>query len=84
MPRVSEYQPLADFLADHPGPEATLTFAQLEGILGAPLPAAAWTRGWWVNDRVAAPQAHAWLAAGWVVRWVRRSGDQAAVTFVRG
>jgi hypothetical protein len=76
------YQPVTDSLPAHPDPEVTLTFGQLEALLGALLPAQAWTRGWWRNEPVA-EQTHAWLVAGWRVRWVRRSGDATAVTFVR-
>ena len=76
------YEPLRLHLAAHPGEELTLTFAELETLLGAPLPDEAWLRTWWTNAP-GVPHARAWLRAGWRVRWVRRSGDQAAVTFSR-
>jgi hypothetical protein len=76
------YESLRAFLATQPGDELTLTFAEMERLLGAPLPAAAWLRSWWTNA-ADAPQARAWLKAGWRVRWVRRQGPQAAVTFSR-
>jgi hypothetical protein len=76
------YESLRVFLASQPGEELTLTFAEIERLLGAPLPAAAWLRAWWTNA-ADEPQARAWLKAGWRVRWVRRQGSQAAVTFSR-
>ncbi len=60
----------------------TLTFTALEALLDAPLPDGAWLRAWWANS-TGTPQARAWLRSGWRVRWVRRSGAEAAVTFVR-
>src|SRR5215208_1973531 len=69
-------------LLSREGEELTLTFAALERLLGAALPDDAWLRAWWANDP-RSPRARAWLAAGWRVRWVRRSGDEAAVTFSR-
>jgi hypothetical protein len=61
--------------------EVTLTFAEVEAIIGTPLPKSAWERPqWWVN-RPQQGQARAWLTAGWrtrpVNRWMR------TVTFVR-
>ncbi len=76
------YEPLRLHLAAQPGEELTLTFAELEVLLGTPLPDEAWLRTWWTNTP-GVPQARAWLRAGWRVHWVRRSGDEAAVTFTR-
>lgn len=76
------YRPLRQHLASQSGDELTLTFIELEDLLGMPLPDQAWQRAWWTNT-VGVPQAHAWLSAGWRVRWVRRSAYGAAVTFAR-
>ena len=81
-PVSDAYEPLRHHLAAHPDEEPTLTFAEIETLLGAPLPAEAWLRTWWANDP-RAPQARAWLSPGFRVRWVRRRGDEAAVTFGR-
>ena len=47
-----KYQPLADWLAAQPGPRVALTFAQIEQLLGAPLPptARAGTGWWWATE----------------------------------
>ena len=76
------YEPLRLYLASQSGEEVTLTFTAIEALLGAPLPDGAWLRAWWGNT-TGLPQARAWLRAGWQVRWVRRRGSEAAVTFTR-
>ncbi len=44
----AKYQPLGDWLAAQPGERVTLTFGQVEQILGQRLPASAWANaGWW-------------------------------------
>lgn len=77
-----QYYPLRDYLAAQQRDEVTLTFADIDALLGEPLPAAVWQRAWWMNRDTQA-QAQAWLGVGWWVRWVRRSETTAAVTFVR-
>lgn len=77
-----QFHPLRDYLDVQHGEEVTLTFADMDALLGEPLPEAVWQRAWWTNNAKQA-QAQAWLGTGWWVRWVRRSGSTAAVTFVR-
>jgi hypothetical protein len=62
---MSKYNPLSARLAGHAGPEWRASFAELEEVLGFPLPKGARTgRNWWRND-AAAPHARAWSGAGW-------------------
>ena len=83
MPWVRKYQPLADHLAAQSADEVTLSFAQIEAILRATLPATAYLRFWWTNTSVAHPQVRAWRQAGWeVASLVRRDGEWVA-TFRR-
>ena len=66
--------------------EVTISFAELERILGAPLPESASNyRAWWGNqkDSKTRAQAHAWLSAGFVVDSVNQSGSNASVRFKR-
>ncbi|MFN4293766.1 MAG: helix-turn-helix domain-containing protein [Thermoflexales bacterium] len=64
----SKYYPLFAYLHERDQDEVTLTFAQIEKILGKPLPEGARIeRGWWSNRRSASPQAKAWLDAGYKV-----------------
>ena len=72
---ASVYQPLGAYLARQPGPTHTLTFPEVEAILGRPLPAIASTaraRAWWTNDAGRSQADHGWLAADWRVESVDR------------
>jgi hypothetical protein len=62
---MSKYNPLSARLAGHAGAEWRATFAELEEVLGFPLPKGARTgTNWWRNN-AAAPHARAWSGAGW-------------------
>jgi hypothetical protein len=80
---MGKYDPLRVFLTTVAAHEAelTLTFQQIESILGFGLPFSAYQhRAWWANPSTPDyhPYAQAWLGAGWKVdtvnqeaRWVR-------------
>ena len=86
---MSKYDPLYRFLQDiqvNVG-EKTITFSEMERILGFKLPKSACVyRQWWANSTSPQqhPHAQSWLAAGWTVdtvnqqdKWVRfRRGKQ--------
>jgi hypothetical protein len=75
------YEPLQQYLEQAPGKQVVLTFADVEALLGTPLPPGAWhTRSWWANVW-ASSQGYAWVAAGWRVVAVSCEGQ--TVTFVR-
>ncbi|MEF3304071.1 DUF7662 domain-containing protein [Paenibacillus sp. GYB003] len=58
----------------------TLTYTEIEQILGFALPEAAYKhRSWWGNDP-STTQSHAWLSAGWHVSDVELG---ISVTFIR-
>ncbi len=77
---ASVYQPLGAYLARQSGPTLTLTFGQVEAIIGRSLPhSASARRDWWSNDAGHSQADYGWLAAGWVVVTVDR-GHQ-TVTF---
>ena len=83
-----KYQPLRRYLAALPAETAmaTLTFAEIEAILGEPLPAWATTRQFWTNAERAwggSAQAWAWRGAGWRVTGVRWEPRPSVVTFAR-
>jgi hypothetical protein len=62
---MSKYNPLSARLAGHAGPQWRASFAELEEVLGFPLPKAARTgKAWWKND-AASPHGRAWIQAGW-------------------
>lgn len=63
---MSKYQPLTERLAGHRGEEWRASFADIEALLGFPLPKAARkSRAWWTG----AQQGHtrAWMTSGWEV-----------------
>jgi hypothetical protein len=77
----SKYQPLADWLAAQPGDSVTLTFAQIQAILGQQLPVTArQISSWWTGG----PRWHyrppPWRVEGWEVDTRRR---EPGVTFKR-
>lgn len=64
--RRSRYEPLREHLAVRAEPVVTMTFAEIERILGATLPASARRyRPWWANEEAGTHvHARAWLEAG--------------------
>ncbi|MBC6438045.1 MAG: hypothetical protein GDA52_07885 [Rhodobacteraceae bacterium] len=80
---MSKYTPLADYLRNQTTQRLTLTFRQIEGILGCPLPPSAYKhRPWWANEAEGNHvQTAGWLAAGWQTADVDMRGQN--VTFVR-
>ncbi len=76
---MSKYDPLSARLAGHAGAEWRASFAELEEVLGFPLPKGARTgKTWWKND-TAAPHARAWTGSGWEATAVDQA--QGFVTF---
>jgi hypothetical protein len=89
---ASKYDALASYLLRQRGPAHTMSFADIEQLIGMPLPNSSREHNaWWGNDR--SPQSthsqakYGWLAAGWEVESVdpiqqtttfRRSTDATA------
>jgi hypothetical protein len=62
---MSKYEPLTARLAGHADPEWRASFAEIEEVLGFPLPRGARTgKVWWANSG-AQPHQRAWTAGGW-------------------
>ena len=76
---MSKYKPLTDFLQAREPDRWQATFAELEAMMGAPLPKAARERAGWWSD--AGPSAKAWTAAGWTAS---ADLDKAEAAFRRG
>ena len=80
--RQPVYGRLGAYLGACPEREIALTLARIETLLDRPLPRSAWIdRSWWRNRPSGAPQARAWLDAGWRVSTFDRRA--AVVRFVR-
>ena len=81
---MSAYDRLRSKLESERGKAVRLTFSEIEGILGRPLPASAYKfSAWWGNEssrKAGHPQAMAWLDAGFKARV---SLKQRAVDFHR-
>jgi hypothetical protein len=72
---ASDYLSLVGFLTTCTDEEVTLSFEEIQRLLGKPLPMSAFVHAWW--RRPGRP----WSDAGWVVK--RANGRQRRVTFVR-
>ncbi len=71
MKAGSKYFPLFSRLQRAAGAPVTMTFTQIEELLGASLPGSARVRaGWWSNRSQGAVQAVAWMDAGYHVQAV--------------
>jgi hypothetical protein len=79
---VGKYDPLRDYLSARSDalPQLTLTFSDVEALVGA-LPDSARTHpAWWAND--SRPEANSWCDAGWRVLAVDQAAER--VVFARG
>jgi Bacterial antitoxin of type II TA system, VapB len=86
---MSQYSPLANYLACQTEGSWQATFDQIEHIIGRSLPQSAYKRSeWWDNNSKNHSQRMAWRGAGWLatkvdlaerkVRFVRESVAQGA------
>ena len=77
---MSKYDPLSARLARMAGAEWPVSFAELEAVLGFPLPKGARAgKAWWKPDP-ATPQNRAWTEGGWAAEVDPAAGQ---VTFRR-
>jgi hypothetical protein len=77
---MSKYQPLTERLTGHTADEWRASFAEIEDLLGFPLPKAARTsRSWWIGPH--RPHTRAWMTSGWEVGELDPPGG--VVTFRR-
>jgi DNA-binding XRE family transcriptional regulator len=80
MKHRSKYHPLYEHLRASGADALTLTFAQVEMLMGESMPASARARrGWWSNRAAGSPQSAAWTEAGYRVEDVDLQGEH--VTF---
>jgi hypothetical protein len=64
---MQKYCPLGDYLVKQYKVSVSLTFKEIEQILGFPLPPSAYNhRAWWANS-LSHPQAGSWVKVGWRV-----------------
>lgn len=77
---MSKYRPLSDRLSLYDRDEWRATFAEIEEVLGAPLPKSAQQASWWAGT-AEKPHHRAWLDHGWQVAQVDKAAG--AVIFRR-
>jgi hypothetical protein len=78
---MSKYDPLSARLTGDDGREWSVTFADLEKLLGFSLPKTARSGKTWWRNTGAQPHQQAWVSSGWEVAQVDLAG--ARVTFRR-
>jgi hypothetical protein len=62
---LSKYTPLREYLSGRSEAEAPMSFADIESVVGFPLPPAARRyRAWWSNNPTNSVITNAWLGAG--------------------
>lgn len=77
QPLSSKYAPLGKFLADSGKSHVPITFARIEELIGAPLPASARKhRAWWSNNPSNSVITYAWLTAGYRSADVDMAGER--------
>jgi hypothetical protein len=65
---MGKYDPLREHLSLHGGQSITMSFGEIEKVLGNTLPKSAWDhQAWWANSRFTHVHAEAWLDAGYRV-----------------
>ena len=65
---MTKYEPLYQRLKQRSADRVKMTFAEIEGIISAPLPKSARTyREWWNNGQDPSRQCWAWIKAGFEV-----------------
>ena len=76
VPAVGSYLPLGEYLGGLDSSTEQLTFAQIEQILGRPLPPSSRRhRAWWANESEGThSHARSWLGKGWLVDAVDLGG----------
>lgn len=79
---MTKYAPLKHHLANRPETRISMGFAEIERLLGFPLPRSARThRPWWANSDHGHVQSKAWLDAGYESREVDLEAER--LEFVR-
>ena len=67
---MGKYDPLKVFLERQPGGDVSMTFAEIEGLLGTPLPKSKQYPAWWSNNPSNNTMTKAWLDAGFATEQV--------------
>jgi hypothetical protein len=80
---MGKYDPLKDFLESQGTERVPVKFAELESILGFPLPASKQYPAWWSNSPTNNPMTKVWLRAGYKTEQVDTSGERLVFSRVK-
>lgn len=78
---MGKYEPLRKFLASQNKDQIQMSFAEIEAVLGEPLPASKRFPAWWSNNTMNNVMTKEWLAAGFQSEQVDIAGEK--LTFRR-
>lgn len=81
---VGKYDPLTRYLADKRTAAVPMTFAEIERVLGARLPASKQYPAWWSNNPSNNVMTRAWLKAGFQTERVDIGGERLVFRRVSG
>lgn len=73
---MGKYTPLREFLIERDEALVPMTFAEIEKLLGQPLPASKSSRAWWSNNPDNNVMTSEWLAAGYLAEAVDIKGQK--------
>jgi len=77
----SKYEKLAQYLNGLDADKVTMTFDEIEGVLGESLPGAAMKRPWWANSATNNHALNGWLDVGWETANVKM--DDGILDFIK-
>jgi hypothetical protein len=75
---MGRYDPLRAFLEGQQAERIPMSFAELEDVLGAPLPRSKRYPAWWSNNPSNNPMTKVWLEAGFVTEQVNPEAGRLA------
>jgi hypothetical protein len=74
--KMGKYAPLRDFLIGQDQPVVSMSFEQIEKLIGKPLPSSKASRAFWSNNPDNNVMTREWLAAGFVAESVDIHGGK--------
>jgi hypothetical protein len=80
---MGKYTPLKEFLLEQGKERVPMTFAEIEKVLGASLPASKRYPAWWSNNEFNNTMTTEWIAAGYQTEAVDVEGEKLVFRMVR-
>ena len=73
---MGKYDPLKSFLSTQPAERVQMSFAEIERLIGAPLPKSKRYPAWWSNNPSNNTMTQAWLDAGFATEQVEPAKER--------